>query len=256
MDEKAFLEEIQGSRIINSGMYEGIFKDFYHALHSQSDEFDLAFYSMECVPAKGNILELACGDGRISIPLIRKGCSFIGVDNSEDQLNELRSHLTEEENERVQLLNQDVLKLDIAEEIAVAIMPATSISLIGENIEKLEGLFHKIYEQLGEEGIFMFDYRLFVNDKPSCQRYKMMIKSEEHLVWYFERNDYASKMSILNVYIKPSQKDEYYHAISKKRLFMPNEIYVLAEKSGFKIQREDNRVYSDSVVSKYIVLKK
>ena len=147
MDEKNFLEEIQGSTIVNCGMYEGIFKDFYHALHSQTDEFDLAFYSMECVPAKGNILELACGDGRISIPLIRKGCSFIGVDNSEEQLDELRSHLTEEENERVQLLNQDVLKLDIAEEIAVVIMPATSISLIGENIEKLEGMFRKIYRR-------------------------------------------------------------------------------------------------------------
>jgi hypothetical protein len=79
MDEEAFLERIHGSKIINCEMYKGIFKDFYHALHSQPDELDLAFYNTECIPVKGTILELACGDGRISIPLIRKGCSFIGI---------------------------------------------------------------------------------------------------------------------------------------------------------------------------------
>lgn len=254
--EKDFLKKIEGSTIIESGMYEGIFKDFYHALHNQSDEIDLNFYLGECNPAKGKVLELACGDGRISIPLIKKGCSVIGVDNSEDQLEGLRNQLSEEDKKRAELFKQDILELNIDEEIAFAIMPATSINLVGENTDKLRGLFCKIYNLLQEGGLFLFDYRLFVNEKPSYYRYRINIKGEEYFVWMFESNDRKSKMSIFNMYMKSSQQNEYHRSSVRKRFFMPHEIYSLAEKSGFKIIREDNRVYSESIISKYIVLEK
>jgi SAM-dependent methyltransferase len=47
---------------------------------------DVAFWRRVASEAKGAVLELGCGTGRISLPLARAGVSLVGVDRSEPML--------------------------------------------------------------------------------------------------------------------------------------------------------------------------
>src|SRR6476469_7336363 len=47
---------------------------------------DVAFWSRVAARARGAVLELGCGTGRISLPLARAGVRLVGVDRSEQML--------------------------------------------------------------------------------------------------------------------------------------------------------------------------
>ena len=47
---------------------------------------DVAFWQRAAKDAKGRVLELGCGTGRISLPLARAGIRVVGIDRSEPML--------------------------------------------------------------------------------------------------------------------------------------------------------------------------
>jgi SAM-dependent methyltransferase len=55
-----------------------------------SDQFDLGFYVREAKNARGPVLEVACGTGRILLALMREGIDVTGIDLSEGMLERLR----------------------------------------------------------------------------------------------------------------------------------------------------------------------
>jgi ubiquinone/menaquinone biosynthesis C-methylase UbiE len=52
---------------------------------------DVAFWQRVAARADGQVLELGCGTGRISIPLVRSGVDLVGVDRSEPMLSRART---------------------------------------------------------------------------------------------------------------------------------------------------------------------
>lgn len=68
-------------------------------------DMDIGFY-MELCRNRKNILELMCGTGRVSLPLIREGFRLTCVDYSEGMLQVFRKKL--KENERADILCQDI----------------------------------------------------------------------------------------------------------------------------------------------------
>ena len=57
---------------------------------------DIGFYVQEAVAARGAVLELGCGTGRILLPIARAGCSVVGLDNSRQMLARCREKLSAE----------------------------------------------------------------------------------------------------------------------------------------------------------------
>jgi SAM-dependent methyltransferase len=55
---------------------------------------DVTFYVDLCRAAKGEVLELGCGTGRILIPAAEAGCIITGLDGSGSMLERCRSKLT------------------------------------------------------------------------------------------------------------------------------------------------------------------
>jgi len=54
---------------------------------------DVPFWRRIALEAGGSVLELGCGTGRISLPLIRAGVSLVGIDRSEPMLTRARHRL-------------------------------------------------------------------------------------------------------------------------------------------------------------------
>lgn len=113
-------------------------------------DFDVDFFKTLCKGHK-NILELMCGTGRVSIPLINEGFPLTCVDYSEEMLEIFRNKINGSQN--VKIVCQDVCELDLPEQYDLIIIPSNSISEIIDP-EKRRLAIRRIYEHLTPDGIF------------------------------------------------------------------------------------------------------
>lgn len=65
---------------IDFGFVADIYDDYVNV------SFDIPFYKELCKKYSGSILELMCGTGRISLPLINEGVNLTCVDYSKEML--------------------------------------------------------------------------------------------------------------------------------------------------------------------------
>jgi ubiquinone/menaquinone biosynthesis C-methylase UbiE len=93
-----------------------------------TSDLDVGFYVAEAGKVKGKVLELMCGTGRVSMPLLEAGVDLTCVDASERMLARLEERL------RVRKLEARVLRADIRhldldeEEFDLALIPFHSFS--------------------------------------------------------------------------------------------------------------------------------
>jgi ubiquinone/menaquinone biosynthesis C-methylase UbiE len=96
-----------------------LFVEAYDALYSSSGPQiagDVAFYERVAREAGGPVLELACGTGRVALPLAKAGLHVTGVDRSEAMLTIARRRLAAlpaSAQERLTFVNQDMSALNL-----------------------------------------------------------------------------------------------------------------------------------------------
>jgi len=96
-------------------------------LYVRSD-LDIGFYVAEARKAQGKVLELMCGTGRVSVPLLEAGVDLTCVDVSEGMLARLKETLRAREL-KARVLQADVRHLDLREEeFDLALIPFHSFS--------------------------------------------------------------------------------------------------------------------------------
>ena len=110
-----------------------LFVEAYDAFYSGSEPHiagDVAFYERVAREfggeAGGPVLELACGTGRIALPLAAAGLHVTGVDRSEAMLTMARCKLAAlpaSVQERLNFVNQDMSALDLAERFGFVFVP-------------------------------------------------------------------------------------------------------------------------------------
>lgn len=97
---------------------------------------DVAFYLAAAQHCGGPILELGCGDGRLTIPLARAGYATAGVDISHAMLTRCRRRLADERPavaERVSLLEADATLLNLGDaRFPLVIIPFNVLILMAE----------------------------------------------------------------------------------------------------------------------------
>lgn len=124
-------------------------------------DFDLPFYRSICKRYSGNILELMCGTGRVSLPLIKDGINLTCVDYSKEMLEVFSKKLN---NHEVLLVCQDVSELNIDKKFEFVFIPFNSFSEITSK-EKRKNTVKKIIDHLTDDGDFLItlynpEYRL------------------------------------------------------------------------------------------------
>jgi SAM-dependent methyltransferase len=109
-----------------SNSYDAIAKHYDAAYASKADLLDLPFYLELAKKARGPVLEIGCGTGRVLLPIARRGIKIHGVDNSSAMLRILKSHLAAEPldvRKKFHLHNGDMRSVRLKEKFPLVIFP-------------------------------------------------------------------------------------------------------------------------------------
>ncbi|GLC89538.1 class I SAM-dependent methyltransferase [Lysinibacillus piscis] len=128
----------------------------YDALYN--DYQDDLLYILEAVKnVKGPIIELACGTGRLTIPLVREGYEIYGVDIHEGMLN-LAIQKATKEGLTIQFERQNCTELALPIQSAFMYMTGNSFQHFLTNASQ-DALFCSVKAHLTAGGTFIFDTR-------------------------------------------------------------------------------------------------
>ncbi len=113
---------------------------FYDIEHAHFHE-DLDMYQNYAELCGGRILELACGSGRVLLPLAQAGYELTGIDSSEAMLQIARQTLTEAGvAQRCTLLQQNIIDLKLEQKFRLAFIALGSFAHIVERQEQQKAL--------------------------------------------------------------------------------------------------------------------
>jgi len=216
-------------------IYDG---DIYDGMNT--DMSDLPFYSQWLSKKRdGNILELCCGTGRLTISLAQEGYNIIGVDINPSMLKQARKKANAL-NVPIKFIESDIRTLDLPEVYDIIFIPFNSIHHLYTNQDFFDAL-SSVKKHLKEDGYFLFDcfnpdIRFIVNSE-----------KEERFVAEFSTKD-GRKVVIKEtmIYENTSQinRIKWHHYINGKfdstqdvdlRMFFPIEMDEYLSINGFKV---------------------
>jgi SAM-dependent methyltransferase len=116
---------------------------------------DIPFYVEEARRAAGPVLELACGTGRLTIPIAQSGVEIVGLDQSPSMLAHLR---TKAEHARVEipLVEADCRTFDLERKFALIFIGFNSLQHL-HDFASQAALFANVRQHLLPGGKFVFD---------------------------------------------------------------------------------------------------
>jgi len=100
--------------------------ELYDHIPLYRDRKDVAFYVDLCRAARGEVLELGCGTGRILIRAAEAGCTITGLDQSGSMMDRCRTKLqalAPEVQKRVALVESDMTNFSLGRTFALATVP-------------------------------------------------------------------------------------------------------------------------------------
>ncbi len=115
----------------------------------------LEFYKRQLSLYGQPVLELACGTGRLTIPLAEDGAEITGLDISQEML-ELAKMKAQERHLRIPFVRGDIRAFDLGRKFNFIFIPAQSLSHLHER-EELEACFACVRRHLAEEGRFLIE---------------------------------------------------------------------------------------------------
>jgi Methylase involved in ubiquinone/menaquinone biosynthesis len=132
---------------INFDMVADIYDCYVNA------DFDVPFFLKETEGFKGPILELMCGTGRVSIPLLNAGRKMTCVDYSKGML-DLFSKKVNGRNYPVDIVRADITNLNLPEKFGMILIPFHSFTEILSAELQYKALT-VITQHLEQDGIFI-----------------------------------------------------------------------------------------------------
>ena len=114
---------------------------------------DVGFYLEEAKAARGTVLEVGCGTGRILLPIARAGIPITGIDGSKQMLERCRAKL---QGERVKLAQHDARDFDLREKFDLIIAPFRVVQHLTTIDDQLRFLA-TVARHLAPQGRLIFD---------------------------------------------------------------------------------------------------
>lgn len=213
---------------------------------------DIPFYLDRAKQLGGKTLELACGTGRITIPLAEEGIQVWGLDYSSSMLEVLKAKiagLSGESQRNIHTVLGDMTDFSLSEKFKLIFIPFRSFQSLGTDEQALQCL-SCVHHHLEKEGQFIIN--VF---KPIKEIGGWWINLDEHLDFEstLESGEKVTRHSInkafdldqrllftdyiYRLYKNDGQIDEYHDRI-RLRYFYGNDLRKLITASGFTIVEE------------------
>jgi SAM-dependent methyltransferase len=116
---------------------------------------DIPFYVEEARRADGPVLELACGTGRLTIPIAQIDVEIVGLDRSPSMIAHLRTK-AEHAGVEIPLVEADCRSFDLGRKFALIFIGFNSMQHL-HDFASLAALFSNVRRHLAPGGNFVFD---------------------------------------------------------------------------------------------------
>ena len=212
----------------------------------------VAFYSALAQEAGDPVLEIACGTGRVTIPIARLGFATTGLDIVPGMLNQARR---KSRGLPVRWIEGDARTFDLHEKFRLIFLTGNAFQAFVTNAEQ-EALLERVHAHLHDDGLFAFETRnpLLPNTKTRAGLFVTLETHEEEEAWpsYINVNGQEVRVSRTRVYDHIAQ---IVHLTSYKRWYedgqehtriartalrytFPQELAALLHYNGFSIERQ------------------
>jgi len=131
----------------------------YDSVPLYQERKDVDFYVAEAIAAKGGVLEVGCGTGRILLPIARTGSAIVGIDSSRQMLARCRAKLAAEPADvraRARVESHDMRDFKLGTKFSLIIAPfrvLQHLTTIDDQLRFLEN----VARHLAPQGRLIFD---------------------------------------------------------------------------------------------------
>jgi SAM-dependent methyltransferase len=203
---------------------------------------DIPFYLKQARRLGGDVLELACGTGRITIPLAEAGVSITGLDRERGMLRQARAKAAEK-SVSVDWEQGDCRDLDLGRKFNLIFLPFNSIAHLHDP-ESIRSCFEGVREHLSQGGRFIVDIfnpRLDMLLRDASERYPVAEYPDPDgggTVVITENNVYdpATQVNHIKWYYRVGRSKAERVAELNMRIFFPQELDALLRAGGFEIE--------------------
>jgi SAM-dependent methyltransferase len=209
---------------------------------------DVRYYVELAIASGGPVLEVGCGNGRITLPIARAGVEITGVDLSTSMLSDLRAELQRESSHiaaRVTVRRGDMRALRLGQRFPLVLCPFNTFLHLYTRAD-VEAFLARTREHLTPRGELVFDVSMpepeeLARDPARAYatprfRYPAADGPGE-VVRYTERFDYDKVRQILFVSMEfaPVAGGVRWMTPLAHRQFYPQELEALLHYNGFEI---------------------
>lgn len=131
------------------------FAEFYDHIPLYRERADVDFYVQQARAARGPVLELGCGSGRVLVPIAREGILITGLDASPAMLSLCRQRL-EEEHLEAGLICGNMRNFELGQSFALVTIPFRPFQHLLE-VEEQMACLASIRNHLTPGGKLVFD---------------------------------------------------------------------------------------------------
>ena len=227
----------------------------YESFYSDARRYDLimgayasgegfSFYRQQVARYGESVLELACGSGRLTIPLAREGINITGMDISVEML-QLAKVKASQSGASLRLIQGDMRRFDLGEKFKFIFIPAQSLSHLHTRPE-IEDCFSCVRRHLAEEGRFLIELfnssvRLLAREtdrRHTMDQYRDPKSGTQVFVTAEVRYDSASQVNHIRWFFREEGSNEETALSFEMRQFFPQEIDALLWYNGFLIEHK------------------
>lgn len=213
---------------------------------------DVVYYSRMAREVGGPVLELGCGNGRITLPIARGGTQVVGVDNAGAMVEDLLEKLVEEPEDvrsRVSVERGSFLELDQPPRFPLVMLPFNALHHCGSHHDVL-ALLQGVRGALAPGGRFVLDCylpdpQLYARDRDKRYEPRDFIDPRTGgRLQTWEAGWYDPLQQVHHVvYIYRDSAGAESRVRLDLRMFYPQELLALLDWGGFRVlsQHEDFR---------------
>lgn len=207
--------------------------DLYDAMFPSVHPDDLAFYLQQARACGTQVLELACGSGRLTIPLARAGLTLTGLDLNATMLQRARDKAAQEQLD-ITLVQGDMCAFQLDRQFDMIFIPANSLCHISD-WRQVAACLRCVHAHLAPHGRFVFEVfnpslPILLRDPQQWHAVGSYLDAQGQPFRVSERTHYDTATQINHLLWRAEMADgQQAEYVLTLRMFFPQELEALLE---------------------------